>query len=226
MPETPAMPAIDPVTAGIQAAQTAIGLIQTISANAKIKKLMGQRVGYKTPKEIFKLLNASKSLASQGFDPATLSYMNSQVDRDMGATLGVATRLGANPNQLSAIFDQAIQARMKIGAANHAKNLENFGKYMGALEVVAANDAAEQKSRDDMIKDQIQAAAGNKNQGAQNIGNAFNSFLSAYASGKIGQLYLPKSGPTPTTTTATSMPTVGLNTDWLLQNNPYSAINN
>ena len=211
-------PSLDPVSMGAAGLQAVMGIIQSISSNARMKKLMGQRVPYQTPQEIFKLMNATKSLASQGFDPKTFDFLNNQVDRGMSASIGAATRLGADPNTLSMIFDQAIQSKMKIGAENHAKNLENLNKYFGALETVAANKAAEQKSKDDLLKDQIQSAAGNVNQGVQNIGNAFNTFLSAYTSGRIMDLYKPNPGGLPKLPSVTT----GITTDYLMKNNSYA----
>jgi hypothetical protein len=78
---------------------------------------------------------------------------------------------------------------MKIGGQNHALRLENFNRYLGALNVVAENDAAEQKSRQDMLKDDIQAAVGDKQAGIQNIGNGLNSLIGTAAASATSNIY-------------------------------------
>lgn len=203
-----------PIMAAIAAAQTAAGIVQTISANAKMKKLMARRTAYTTPEEIFKILQATQSQAQMGYDPFTLNYLTNQSDRAFDQTTGAATRLGANPNDLSALFDQKMQSIMKIGAENHQLNLANFSKYLAALDVVASNKAAEWKSREDMIKDQLQSAGAEKTAGVQQIGAGLNAGISAYASGQTSNLYKDagSSGG------ADNNVSTGVSTDWLLNN--------
>lgn len=179
---------MDPNTA-IALAQTGIGAIQSLIGAQKAERLLGQRTAYKTPDEILKLVQASKSRAQQGFDAFTLNYLTGQVDRAFDQSSGTAARLGANPNDLAALFDQKIQATMKIGAENHALNLENFSKYLNALSVLGENKAAEWKSQQDLIKDKMQAANAEKQAGVQNMASGINAYLGIQAGNDIGQLY-------------------------------------
>lgn len=178
-----------PVGAGIAGVQGALGIIQSISADAKLKKLMARRTAYKTPEEYFTILQATQNAAQQGYDPFTLNYLTNQTDRAFDQASGAATRLGANPNDLGALFDQKMQGIMKIGAENHALNLASFSKYLSAVDVIGQNKAAEQVSADNLIKDQMQAAAADKAAGVQNVGSAANAFISMSSAAKTSDLY-------------------------------------
>lgn len=178
-----------PVGLGVAAAQGVLGLVQSLTADAKIKKLLAQRKAYQTPEEIFKILQASENRAASGYDAQTLNYLTGQTDRALGAATNAATLLGADPNDLSAIFDQKIQSIMKIGAENHLENMKNFSNYISALGLVADNRAAEQKSQQDLLKDQLQAASLNKAVGGQNIAGGINTALSTLSSAATMDLY-------------------------------------
>ncbi len=182
------------VTAGlvIGGVQAAGGIYQTISGNAAKNKALAKRKPYQTPQEIIDILNATQSNAQLGFNPETLAYLTNQTDRAFTGALGTAERLGADPNDLSALFDQKMQSIMKIGAQDHAYNMENFSKYLSALDSVAANKAAEQKSQQDIIKDQLQSAAQEIQTGTANISGGINTAMGAYAAGQTGNLYKPK----------------------------------
>jgi len=174
------------VTSGIQ---TVLGIVQAISGSAKAKKFQQMLEPFKTPDEVYKILDATKNLSSQGFDPATLNYLTSNVDEAFASSASIAKRLGADANTLSNLFSDRINAVMKIGADNHALNMENFSKYLGALDTVASNKAAEQKSKQDLIKDQIQAAVADKQAGLQNIGGGINTGLSTISANESGKLF-------------------------------------
>lgn len=199
----PATVPVDPVTAALTAGQTILGTVQTISASERAKRLLQMRRAYQTPEEYYKILQQTQSTAGQGYDPFTLSYLTGKTDQAFSSTLGTAERLGANPNDLSGLFDQKVNAIMKIGAENHALNMENIGKYINALDLIGQNKAAEQKSQQDLIKDQQQAAAADKQAGLQNIFGAANTFLAGYATDKANQLF----APTDTTVTEPARPT-------------------
>lgn len=184
-----ALGAAGPIGIGIEAAQAALGLVQAISGDAKMKKLLAQRKAYVTPDEIYDILNATASRASSGYDPTTLDYLTNQVDRGFSSALNSAELLGADPNQLSNLFDQKIQASMKIGAENQLLNMKNFENYLKAESVVADNLAAEQKSQQDIIKDKLQAAGLNKQAGLQNIGSAVNAGLATASAYGTANLY-------------------------------------
>lgn len=179
------------VSAGlvIGGAQAVLGGIQTISGNAAKKKALAQRKPYQTPQEITDILNLTESNAQQGYDPNTLAYLTNQTDRAFSGALGTAELLGANPNDLSGIFDQKIQGLMKIGAENHQSNMENLSKYLGALDSVASNKAAEQKSKQDIVKDYLQAAGQEVQTGTANISGGINTAFSSLVAGKTGGIY-------------------------------------
>lgn len=183
------MAKVDPLSIVLTGAQAASGIIQMISGDAKMKRALAERKAYVTPDEYFKIFQATQSNAQQGFDPTTLNYLTNQTDRAFDQATGAATRLGANPNDLSALFDQKLQTMMKIGAENHQLNMENFSKYLGALDVLGQNKAAEWKSQQDIVKDKIQAAAAEKQAGLQNVGSAANAAISLSASSQTMDLY-------------------------------------
>lgn len=180
---------VDPVSAGIAGVQAIAGTIQTISASNKIKKLLAQRTAYKTPEEYFDILNATQSMAQNGYDPVTLDYLTNQNDRSLSSSLSAATRLGADPNQLSALFDQSVQNIFKIGAENAQLNMKNFSRYLDAMDVIGQNKAAEWSSEQDIIKDKLQAASAEKAAGIQNIGSAANAAISMSAASQTADLY-------------------------------------
>jgi len=186
---TAALGAAGPVGIGIAAAQTALGLVQSISGDAKMKKLLAQRKAYVTPDEIYDILQATASRASSGYDPTTLNYLTDQTDRAFSSALNSAELLGGDPNDLSALFDQKIQASMKIGADNQLLNMKNFERFLMAESVVADNKAAEAKSREDILKDKLQAAGLNKQAGLQNIGSGVNAGLSVASAYGTANLY-------------------------------------
>ena len=178
-----------PLTMALGGLQAGMGIIQSIGANSRMKRLRGQRKAYETPEEYLDILQATQMMAQQGFDASTLSYLTNQGDRAFSSAVGAATRLGANPNDLSNILDLKLQNSFKIGAENHRLNMENFSKYLSAVDVIGQNKAAEWKSQQDFIKDDMQAAAAEKAAGVQNIAGGINAGISSYASQQTSQLY-------------------------------------
>lgn len=190
---------------GLAAAQGALGLVQSISGQNKMNKYQSQLQPYQTPEEIYKIVEAATSRASGGLSPDTLAYMTGQVDRGFGSAINAATMLGADPNDLSRLLDQKIDATFKIGAENQMENMRNFDRYLSANQLLADNLAAEQKSKQDLVKDQLQAAQYNKASGLQNLGEAAKLGLGALANKGISDLYrLPQ-----TTVDIPSIPKVG-----------------
>ena len=192
MPPPVSAPGIDPVSASIAGVQAALGIVQTISGDARAKKARAKRTAYQTPEEIYKLLNLSLS-GGQG-DTITRDFQTGQLDRAFSQILGGATRLGADPNDLSALFDQKIQGIMKVGQEFHASNMEAMGKILAAYDTVSQNKAAEWSSAQDMLKDDIQSGAADKAAGIQNLGSAANAFISLQGAKKTGNLYDPQTG--------------------------------
>jgi hypothetical protein len=181
----PASLAVGATSAGIQ---SLLGLIQGLSGNKKAKDLLDQRRAFKTPEQIFKILQANESIQG-GFNPQTLQYLTNQTDRAFSSSLTTAENLGADPNQLSNLFDQKLQSIIKIGAENQLESMKNFGKYTDALGLVADNAAAEQKSQQDIIKDKLQAAGYDKQAGTQNFVGGINALLATLSAKKTNNLY-------------------------------------
>lgn len=180
----PAGLAVGATLAGLQAA---LGLVQTISGNAKVKKLLGQRRAYTTPSEVQKILNYSLSL--QGGDTITRDYLTGQIDRSFSQSVNAATQLGADPNDLSRLFEMKVNSLMQVGQQYHASNMEAFSKALAAYDLVASNKTAEWKSQQDIIKDKLQAAGLDKAAGIQNLGSAANAYISLDASRRTSDLY-------------------------------------
>lgn len=168
-----------------------VGLLQKRSANKKIKAAQDARKPYKTPDEIFQILNATEN-KSQG-DTITKDYNQNQLDMSFGNALGTAELLGAGSNQLSALFGQKIQGQLEVGQQFHLSNMEAFGKYLNALNVVAENKAAEGISVDNMLKDKIQSAAQQKADANTTINSGINGLVSAASTYGTNQLYKDKS---------------------------------
>lgn len=182
---------LNPIGLGLGVLQTGIGIIDTLSNKAKQRKLLNQRKAYQTPQEVFDILNATQNNASQGLDATTLNYLTNQTDQAFSSSIGAANRLGADPNDLSAIFSQKVNSIMQIGAQNHQANMANFSQYLTALGTVAENKAAEYKSQQDIIKDKLQATGVNLQTATGNISGGLNTILSTLSADKIAQLYNP-----------------------------------
>lgn len=179
------------------------GLFGGSSAKGEMEDLLNQRAAYKTPDEVYDILAATQNNASSGLDPVTLSYLTGQTNQTFAAGLGTAERLGANPNDLGALFEQKINATMKIGSENHSANMARFSEYLSALGSVAENKTAEWKSQQDILKDKIQAKAGEIKSYRADVGNSINTAVGALAADETGNLYNPNS-TTSKSTTATS----------------------
>lgn len=185
-----ALGAAGPAGLAVAAAQTALGAVQAISGGARAKRLMKQRRAFETPEAIFKLMQSLENRATSGYDPGTLQYLTSTADNALSSSLEVARQLGADPNQLSNLLDQRIRATFRIGAENQLRNMENFARYtLQGLQIVADNAAAEQKSRQDIIKDQLQAAGAAQQAGLQNIAGGINTGLATLSSMEMAKLY-------------------------------------
>lgn len=188
---------LDP-TILLAGAQSILGTAQAIGGSQRAKRLLQMRTPYSTPEEYYKLLQLTQSMASQGYDAFTLNYLTGQNEQAFSQTLGVSERLGGNPNDLSALFHQSVNQAMKIGAENHALNMENIGKFLSSLDIIGQNKAAEWKSREDILKDQLQAASADKQSGFQNILSGANAFIAAYANAQTEKLFTQNKDQTTT----------------------------
>ena len=177
------------IALGLAALQVGSGIVKNAKANKATKELLKERKPYETPDEVYKILNATQANAQSGYDAETLDYLNNQTDRAFSSAIGASELLGGDPNDLSAIFDKKMQQVMKIGAENHALNMANFNKYLGALEMVGKSSDAEYVSEQNLIKDQLQAEAAKKAQADENIQNGLNLGLEAGSSLLSNDLY-------------------------------------
>lgn len=188
---------LNPVSLGLGALQTGFGIIEGIKTKKKINGLLAQQKAYQTPQEIYDILHATQNRASQGYDATTLDYLNSQTDQAFSSAVGAGTRMGADPNDLSSLFQLKINSIMKIGADNHQANTQNFSQYLSALGSVAENKAAEQKSQQDILKNKLQAAGVNLNNATGNISGGLNTILSTLSADKMAKLYTSNNKPLP-----------------------------
>jgi hypothetical protein len=205
---------------GLSAVQAGLSAFQTVYGTIKATRLSKQLRAYHTPEEVYKNLNAAAMMAQQGFDPATLGYLTSQTQKQTAGALDVASRLGGDPNSLSAILGQQTNNLMKIGAENHNLNMANFQRYLSAMDNVAKNKEAEQISAQNLIKDQIKAATGEKAAGVQNFQNAGNTLMSILAAQKQMELFNPRA--LPSFATSSTLPSTGYGSaGQVLDNNDY-----
>lgn len=168
-----------------------VGAVQTGKANKRIKNAMAQRKAYKTPDEVFQLLNSAQGKA-QG-DTITRDYQQNQLDMSFADALSTAETLGAGPNSLSALFGKKIQGQLQIGEDFHRSNMEAWGNYAKALAVVGENKAAEQASQDNIWKDYMAALSKQKEAGQATTNAGINSLIGGISAYGTGQLYKDKS---------------------------------
>lgn len=190
--------------------QSLIGAGQARRANRNLKRLFSQRKAYQTPEEIFEILQLTQSNASQGFSDETLQVLEGNAGRGLSATLGSATRSGADPNQLSGVLDNYFQNIFKIGTENELVKMKKFDDFTNALRTVADNRTAEWQSEENLIKDQMQAEAAKLGAGQMNLSSGLNLAFNGITNLLAGDLY-GESGKKPPPGSA------GVNTD------PYTA---
>lgn len=169
--------------------QSIIGINQEHKANKKLQSFFRQRKAFSTPSEIFDMLNLSQLNASQGFSDQTLQYLTGQAGSGMAKTLGVAERLGADPNDLSSVLDSYFQDIFKIGSENDLLKMQKFDRFSNALQVVASNKEAEWQSRENILKDQMQAEAQKVAAAQANVQSGLNLTLAGLSSLGSSDLY-------------------------------------
>lgn len=168
-------------------ATTGYGIYSKARANKKQKDALSQRKAYTTQDETYQILNALEN-KSQG-DTQTRDYQTQQIDNAFSQQLGVAELLGADANDLSGMFQQKIQGILQVGQQFHASNMEAFGKYIGALDMVAKSKDAEYGSQQNIVKDAIQAAAADGKAADATINSGINTALSGYSAYQSNKLY-------------------------------------
>lgn len=173
--------------AALGAVQTGIGIVNSIGSKKRTNKLIDQLTPYTTPDAFYQGLNLTESRA-QG-DTITRQFQQDQLDNAFAGYLGAATNLGADPNQLSAVFGQKIQGLMKVGEQFHQSNTEAFSAMLAGFNALAENKTAEQVSKNDIVKNRIQAENANFKTANDNIGNGLNTLLASLSSKGIMDLF-------------------------------------
>jgi len=168
-------------------ATTGYGIYSKARANKKQKDALSKRKAYTTQDETFKILNALEN-RSQG-DTQTRDFQEQQIDNAFSQQLGVAELLGADANELSGMFQQKMQGILQVGQQFHASNMEAFGKYLGGLDMVAKSKDAEYGSQQNIVKDQIQAAAADGAAANATINSGINTALAGYSAYQSNKLY-------------------------------------
>ena len=180
---------VELATAALGLVEAGVGLIGKGKRTREINALIAKREAFKTPDDILKIEQGTQQRVANGLGAETLDYLTNQNDRAFSSAIGSANLLGGDPNTSAAIFDQNFNNLMKVGSENHAANFANFTQYLGALNTKAENAAAEQISKDNLLKDQIQAktaAAADKNKMVNNGLNTAIAGAGAYAAGQLG----------------------------------------
>lgn len=180
------MPLLIPLLA---AAQTISGVIKGNAEANRAKRLRASRTPFKTSQQIYDIQAATENNATQGYDAGTMDFLTNQIDRAATTAYDTSKKLGGNPNDLSAILDQQLQGILKVGAGSAAVRMENFGKYLGAEELLSKNLDAEWASKQGMIKDDLQAAAQGRQEAAAQVSNGISNFISGVTSMEMAKLY-------------------------------------
>lgn len=177
------------VAAAVTVGGIVYGEVKASKAKKDEKKALAQVQPYKTPQEVYDVLNATQYNAQSGFDASTLNFLTNQTDSAFAGSLAIAERLGGDPNALSAIFTQKINAIKQISAEDHQLHTQKFSTYLNALNAVGANSAAEQKSQQDLLKNELQRIANEKALATQQITSSLNTGITAYSNAQMAKLY-------------------------------------
>jgi hypothetical protein len=178
------------VGAGIGALQAGYGIVQDIKARKKINGLLSQRKAFQTSQQVYDIVNATLNQA-QG-DTITRDYETNAINQNLSNTLGTATRLGADPNMLSSLFQNSVNGIMRAGQEFHQSNTAAFSNVINAFKLLSDNKDAEYASQQDIIKDKLAAAGANLATGTQNISGGINTVLGSLSSKATGDLFKQK----------------------------------
>ena len=159
------------------------------NARAEAAALLRKRKTYQTPDELYKILQATEYDAQSGFDASTLNYLTTQTDRTFDASLDAARLLGGDPNDFSELFNNKVDAIMGIAEKGHTLKMEKFSKYLTAQQMIAASKDAEWLSKDNLIKDRLQATQANRAFGAKEKQAGTNMIIDAVANYGVSSLY-------------------------------------
>lgn len=175
--------------------QTALGIYQAISGGAKADRLQRKRRAFKTPEEILDLAKLDQSRIGTGYEPGVLHYLTGNADNALSSSLNTAKLLGANPNQLNDLLEERFQQNLAIGSGDQLENMKKYSALRESMQILAANDAAEQKSREDLLKDQLQAASATQQQAVPNILGGGNTILNTFSAANTANLFKQMTQP-------------------------------
>jgi len=175
------------VAVGVGIATTAYGAYSKGRANKKQREALSKRKAYTTQDETYQILNALEN-RSQG-DTQTRDFQTQQIDNSFAQQLGVAELLGADANDLSGMFQQKMQGILQVGQQFHASNMEAFGKYIGGLDMLAKSKDAEYASQQNIVKDELQAAAADSQAANATINSGINTALAGFSAAQSNKLY-------------------------------------
>lgn len=190
-----ALGAAGPVGLALGGLQTALGIFQGIRGSERAQRALRKAKAYRTPEELLDLAKFDQSRVGSGLDPQTLHYLTGNADNALSTSLNTAARLGGDPNQFSNLLDQRFLENMKFGAENQRLNLINYGNFRESMRELAASDAAEQKSRQDLSRNELAAAGAEQQQSVPNFLGGGNTILNTLAAANTANLFSP---PTPT----------------------------
>src|SRR5690349_6144950 len=100
------------IQAGVGGVQAIAGAVQSISAANDTKRYLSQRKAYQTPEELYRILQATEQAAQGGYDPFTLDYLTSEIDRAYADSAGDINRNGGDPNMIADLFQKRMQGIM------------------------------------------------------------------------------------------------------------------
>lgn len=183
---------LNPVSAGIGIATTIAEMIGKGAARRRQRKLLSQVKAYQTPQEIYDALNATEQRASMGLSERTLDYLSGRSDARLSSAIDVVNQLGGDPNILANIFGQSQKGMESIAEMDTEAQLRNFQPYFAAVNNLAANKAAEQKSQQDIIKDKLQAEGLNLSYSNMAISNGMNLVMQALGNWDASKLWKDK----------------------------------
>ncbi len=171
--------------------QMLYGAYNAIAGNKKLDRAMDEREAnlYKTPDEINDVADLSKYLAQGGYDAITLNYLTNNIKRGSANALSSVERMGGDVNDVSGILDKEIEGYMRVGADNAQQQFKNFGNYVDSIKDVAKHKDAEWQDQTNFLKDQMQAAAQQKQAGMQSIMGGINTAGSAIAMDKQAGMF-------------------------------------
>ena len=180
------------VQGGIGIVQSLIGAGQKRKARAKADKLMSERKAFITPEETMQALQASQWNAQTGMGGDVLKYLTGNADKTFSSSVGAVGLNGGDANDLMALFNQRAEENLKIAGQDTAARMANFSKLLTSLATVADNKAAEQVSKDNLLKDRIQGAVAEGGEGTKNGQSGLNGLLAGASTIAMGQLYKNK----------------------------------